>query len=254
MTSDFIWYELLTIDPAAAAAFYGAVIGWTAVDASQPGMDYRILNMNGVGVGGLMALPPGAAASGMPPCWLGYVSVPDVDASVASIRAAGGAEHVPAMDVPNVGRMAMVADPQGAVLYVMTPKGLGPATSFAPRKPGHGGWHELHTTDWEAALTFYGDQFGWCKVDAMDMGPMGTYLLFNVGTGESVGGMMNNTAMARPVWLYYFNVSDIDDAARRVTAAGGKVLMGPHQVPTGDWIINGRDPQGAMFALLGPKG
>jgi predicted enzyme related to lactoylglutathione lyase len=253
MTSNFIWYELLTSDPDAAAAFYGTVVGWTVSDSKQPGMDYRILNMNGVGVGGLMALPPGAAESGMRPCWLGYVSVPDVDARVASFRAAGGAEHMPAMDVPNVGRMAMVADPQGATLYVMTAAGPGQSTSFAPRTPGHGGWHELYARDWNAALSFYGDQFGWKSVEAMDMGPMGTYLLFNDGSGAAIGGMMNDSNAPRPYWLYYFNVADIEAAGTRLTAHGGTVLMGPHQVPTGDWIIQARDPQGAMFALSGPK-
>jgi uncharacterized protein len=253
MTSHFIWYELLTSDPDAAAAFYGAVIGWTASDSHQEGMDYRILTMNGVGVGGLMALPPGAAESGMSPSWLGYVSVADVDKSVAGILAAGGTQHMPAMDVPNVGRMAMIADPQGAALYVMTPTGTSPATSFAPRILGHGGWQELHTTDWKAALAFYGAQFGWQQVDRMDMGPMGTYLLFNIGEGESVGGMMNNAKAPRPFWLYYFNVADIDTAGVRVAANGGTVMIGPHQVPTGGWIVQAQDPQGAVFALIGPR-
>ncbi len=254
MTSHFIWYELLTSDPTAAATFYSALLGWTVSDAPQDGMDYRIVTKDGVGVGGLMALPPGAAASGMPPCWLGYVSVPDVDKSVASIRAGGGAEHMPAMDVPNVGRLAMVADPQGAQLYVMSPTGgHDQATAFAPGKPGHGGWHELHTTNWQAALAFYGTQFGWKKTEAMDMGPMGTYLLFNAGVGDAIGGMMNNPDVPRPFWLYYFNVTDIDEAGRRIVAHGGQTMMGPHQVPTGAWIIQARDPQGAIFALLGPK-
>jgi predicted enzyme related to lactoylglutathione lyase len=157
------------------------------------------------------------------------------------------------MDVPNVGRFALVADPQGASLYVMTAVGHGQATSFAPRIPGHGGWHELHTTDWTAALAFYGAQFGWTKTDAMDMGPLGTYLLFNAGTGEAIGGMVNDAEAPRPFWLYYFNVADIEDAGRRVSASGGRVMIGPHQVPTGEWIIQAADPQGAMFALHGPK-
>lgn len=253
MASHFIWYELLTSDPDAAAAFYGAVVGWKSADSGQEGMDYRILSMNSVSVGGLMKLPPGAVDMGMTPTWLGYVSVADVDKSVAAFRAAGGAEHMPAMDMPNVGRMAMVADPQGAAVYVMTTTGNSEATAFVPRKPGHGGWHELHTTDWQAALDFYGAQFGWKQVVAMDMGPRGTYLLFNTGTGESVGGMLNDAEAKHPYWLYYFNVADIEAAGKRVAEAGGKVVMGPHEVPTGEWIIEGRDPQGAAFALVGPK-
>ncbi len=253
MTSSFIWYELLTSSPDAAAKFYGAVLGWTAKDSGQSGMDYRLFEMNGVAIGGLMALPPGAANSGMPPSWLGYVSVADVDQSVARIVAAGGSLQMPAMDVPGVGRMAMVADPQGAGFYVIAPIGSGSSTSFAPGKAGHGGWHELHTTDWQSALAFYGAQFGWSKVHAMDMGPMGTYLQFNFGGGPMVGGMFNDPAAARPHWLFVFNVDDIDAATARVAAGGGEKLMGPHQVPTGDWVIYARDPQGAKFSLVGKK-
>jgi hypothetical protein len=84
-------------------------------------MDYRIFRMDGAGVGGMMAVPPDAAAAGMPPQWLGYVSVADVDESVARIVAAGGTAHMPVTDVQGVGRMALVADPQGASLYVMVP-------------------------------------------------------------------------------------------------------------------------------------
>ena len=252
MTSSFIWYELLTSDPDAAAKFYGAVLGWTAKDSGQPGMDYRIFSVDGVPVAGLMALPPGAAKSGMPPSWLGYVSVADVDESVTRIVAAGGALHMPAFDVPNVGRFAMVADPQGAGFYVMKPTGSG-STSFAPGKPGHGGWHELHTNGWESALAFYGAQFGWSKVQAMDIGAMGTYLLFNYGSGAMVGGMFNDASAPRPYWLFVFNVDDIESAAARVSASGGEKLRGPDQVPTGDWVIYARDPQGARFSLVGPK-
>jgi predicted enzyme related to lactoylglutathione lyase len=253
MSSTFIWYELLTSDPDAAGAFFGAVLGWTVTNSQQPGMDYRIFNVGDVPVGGLMALPPGAGESGMQPGWLGYINVADVDASVASIRAAGGAEHMPAMDVPNVGRMAMVADPQGAIFYVMTPISQEPSTAFAARTPGHGGWNELHTTDWRAALSFYAAQFGWATESEMDMGPMGTYLLFNAGSSPAIGGMLNSSEAPRPHWLYYFNVAEIESAAKRVSDSSGTVLMQPHQVPTGEWIVLARDPQGAMFALVGPK-
>jgi len=253
MTSSFIWYELLTSDPDAAATFYSAVLGWTASDSGQAGMDYRILRMHGIGVGGLMAIPPEAAKSDMRPGWVGYVGVADVDTSVNRIVAAGGAEHMPAKDVPGVGRIAMIADPQGAILYVMSPTGSGPATSYAPGKPGHGGWHELHTKDWESALTFYSAQFGWAKVHAMDMGPMGKYLQFNIGSGAMVGGMMNDPQAPRPYWLYVFNVDDIEAASRRVTTNGGETLVEPHQVPTGNWVTHVRDPQGARFALVGRK-
>lgn len=248
--SRFIWYELITSDIAAARRFYGAVLGWTARDSGQPGQDYRQWSIGGDVVGGLMALPGGVASEGMEPLWLGYLSVADVDASVRRILAAGGQVRMPAWDVPGVGRMAMVADPQGAAFYVMTPNGDTPSPAFSPGVAGHGGWNELHTGDWRAALEFYDDQFGFGKTAAMDMGPMGTYLLFNTG-GDAVGGMMNSPAFPRPMWLYYFVVDDIHAGRDRIVAAGGAVLAGPHEVPSGDWIVQARDPQGAMFALVG---
>jgi predicted enzyme related to lactoylglutathione lyase len=255
--SNFIWYELMTSDVDAAAKFYGAIVGWTAQDSGTPGMDYRQWAMGGVPVGGLLAIPEDAAAHGMRPAWLGYLHVEDADASVAGVTAAGGAAPMPPTDIPGVGRIAMVTDPQGAAFYVMTPlprmttPGSDVSQAFASGQPGHGGWNELHTTDWEAALAFYTAQFGFGKSGEFNMGPMGTYLLFNTG-GEAVGGMMNNPNVPRPAWLYYFNVEDIDTAKSRVEAAGGTVINGPHQVPTGNWIIQARDPEGVMFALVGP--
>lgn len=247
MSHGFIWYELMTSDPDAAAKFYGAVIGWTAHGTGQPGMDYRQLKMGDSFVGGLMAMAE------MPPMWVGYISVDDVDAAIVAIKAAGGAEHMPARDIPGVGRMAMVSDPQGAIFYVMAAIGDGPATSFAPGKVGHGGWHELHTTDWSAGFDFYKTQFGWEKVHAMDMGPMGTYLQFNFGEGDFVGGMMNDSQAPRPHWQFVFNVEDVTAAKSRIEAHGGETLRGPEQVPTGAWIVQAKDPQGAVFVVVGPK-
>ena len=169
----FIWYELMTGDIEAATRFYGKVVGWTVQDSGQPGMDYRIWKMGDTPVSGLMAIPAKAAANGMQPTWLGYVHVDDVDADTARITAAGGAVHMPPSDIPGVGRMAMVADPQGAAFYVMAPTGAGPSQSYALDKPGHGGWHELHATDWQAAFDFYGQQFRLDQIRRDGYGPDG---------------------------------------------------------------------------------
>jgi predicted enzyme related to lactoylglutathione lyase len=244
--SGFIWYELLTNDVDAAARFYGDVVGWGSRDSGTPGMDYRMWSIDGEMIGGLMAIP--APAKGMPPMWAGYLNVEDVDASVARIKAAGGATMMPPTDIPGVGRIAMVADPQGASFYVMTPIGEGMSTSFAPGRRGHAQWNELHTTDWEAALAFYAREFGWSKSSIFDMGAMGSYLLLNNG-GAPIGGMFNSPA-PKPMWLPYFNVEGVDAAKARVEAAGGKIDIGPVQVPDQTWIIQGRDPQGAIFALV----
>jgi predicted enzyme related to lactoylglutathione lyase len=107
--------------------------------------------------------------------------------------------------------------------------------------------------DWQKAFGFYSELFGWQKSDAMPMGEMGTYQMFSTG-GQAIGGMFNKPpAVPAPYWLYYFNVGDIDVAVERVWANGGQILNGPMEVPGGHWIIQGKDPQGAMFALVGKR-
>ncbi|ASJ73034.1 VOC family protein [Granulosicoccus antarcticus] len=251
--NSIIWYELLTSDPDAATAFYSKVLGWKTTDSGQADRDYRIFNKDDVAIGGLMALPAGAAEAGMPPGWLGYVGVKDVDVCVAGALATGGTEFMPAVDIPDVGRIALIGDPQGAALYLMSGSGTATSNSYAPGKPGHGGWHELHTSNWQEAWAFYSAQLDWQKAEEMDMGPMGTYLLFDDGSNVRMGGMFNNPMAPRAYWLYYFNVQNIDEANELVKAHGGTTLQGPIQVPTGDWIIQAFDPQGALFALVGPR-
>lgn len=213
---------------------------------------YVVMNAGDRGVGGLMTLPESASRMGMPPAWVGYIHARDVDASTKSLKEAGGAVHREPDDIPGVGRFSVVADPQGAMFMFLQPNQ--PDQPPVPMTtPGHIGWHELYTTDWQKALDFYSGQFGWTKGDPFDMGPMGTYQLFNVN-GEPTGGMMNKLEqIPTPVWQFYFNVTGIDAAARRVTDGGGKILMGPMEVPGGGWIVQCQDPQGAHFALMAAK-
>jgi predicted enzyme related to lactoylglutathione lyase len=244
----FVWYELVTSDTAAAKAFYRKVVGWD-VQAFEGGPGpYEILSMKGKGVGGLMPLPEGMSE----PFWMGYVGTPDIDAAVSRWKGAGGSVHR-AFDIPNVGRIALVSDPQGVALAMIQGASDGTSEAFDQSAPGHGNWHELHTTDAKAACDFYAGQFGWTKGTAMDMGPMGTYQLFEAG-GVQIGGMMNNQGLPRPMWLYYFGTGEIDDAAKRITGNGGTILNGPIEVPGGGFIVQAYDPQGAMFALLGRRG
>jgi predicted enzyme related to lactoylglutathione lyase len=248
----FVWYDLMSTDAKAAEAFYRGVMGWRAQDAGMPDRSYTILSVGETSVGGMMPLPPEARATGATPVWTGYVAVDDVDAFAARVKQAGGAIHRAPDDIPGVGRFAFVADPQGATFMLF--KGLTDARPQppAPGTPGHPGWRELHAGDWESAFAFYSGLFGWTKADAVDMGAMGIYQLFAIG-GVPAGGMMTKTkAVPAPFWLYYFNVDDIEAAAARVKDQAGQVVNGPHQVPGGSWIVQCSDPQGAMFALVGP--
>lgn len=250
-----IWYELMAKDPAGARRFYDQVVGWKIDEAPPAGMamDYRMIAAADGFVGGLATLTEAMCAQGARPCWMMYLGVDDVDACVADVTAAGGQVHLPAFDIPNVGRIAMLADPQGATFYVMRGS-TQDATSTAcdPMNPGHGAWHELHTTDGVAATDFYAEQFGWKRETAMDMGEMGKYQIFSIG-GKALGGIMRDPQFPQPDWLIYFRVNDIEAAAGRIRAAGGQVVFGPSEVPGGDWIVNGRDLEGALFALVGPK-
>jgi len=250
-TKSFFWYELMTSDMKAAETFYTKVVGWRAETWPGP-MPYTILNADDKGVGGIMALPDEARQMGVPPCWVGYIYADNVEAATMSIEAAGGSIKRPPTDIPEVGRFSVVADPQGAMFMLLQPSGPDQPPA-AEGTPGHVGWRELFAADWKAAFEFYSSQFGWTKADAFDMGAMGTYQLFAAGD-KTVGGMMDKPAAlaAPPFWLFYFNVPTIDAAAERVTQGGGTIAMGPHQVPTGQWILQCKDPQGAMFALVAP--
>ena len=248
----FAWYELMTPDPIAASTFYNAVVGWQARDAGMPDMAYTLLSAAGVDVAGVMELPREAVQQGIPPCWTGYIAAPDVDAHVAKLTAAGGTVHRRAEDIPGVGRFAVVADPQGAVFILFAPAGGMTRPPVAPYTPGHVGWHELHAGDGASAFAFYSALFGWTKVSAVDMGPMGVYQTF--GAGEpAFGGMMTKPSGAPgPCWRYYFTVGSVKAAIIRATNGGGQVVHGPMEVPGGGWIANCIDPQGAAFSLTGP--
>jgi predicted enzyme related to lactoylglutathione lyase len=257
----FIRYELMTTDPDGARGFYGKVVGWKIVgDAPRDGgVDYRhIVREDGGGNGGVLALSEEMSKGGARPCWMGYLSVEDVDAAVAAIVAEGGRSLVPAFEL-DVGRIAMVADPQGIPIYLMkpVPPAHDPHASsdvYARMDVQHVSWNELYTPDIEASKAFYARHFHFAFNDKMPMGPMGDYWFIDHG-GQTIGAMMQQPPhVPVPGWNYYIRVADIDAATAAVTANGGQVLNGPMEVPGGDWIINGIDPQGAPFSLVGAKG
>ncbi len=250
----FIWCELMTPDPDAAAKFYGSVVGWTTkpmkVD-DQP--EYIIFEANGVGVAGMMPFPAELEGQGIPPNWTGYVDVDDVDQSARDFAANGGTIRRPPADIPTIGRFAVVADPDGAVLCIMTPLPMENAPPELPSDtPGHIGWHELYANDGAKAFAFYAKLFGWTKDQNFDMGPMGIYHIF-AEHGKQTGGMMTRPPeVDMCFWTYYFTVPALDAAIERINAGGGKVVNGPMEVP-GAWICQAVDPQGAFFCLSAGK-
>lgn len=244
----FVWYELMTSDVAAAASFYAQAIGWTVAREPHAPIEYFLFKADGRGVAGLMGLPERVSA----PHWAGYVGVENISLVADRVQSLGGTICKPVTEIFGVGWFAVVADPQGAVfmLFQPAPQG-GPEPPVAAGTLGHGGWHELYGDDIEAVFPFYAALFGWQLKGGMDMGAMGTYHFFAVGDGPVIGGMMKRPPQCDyAVWKFYFNVDSAARVAEFTQAQGGTLLQGPMQVPGGSWIVNARDPQGAVFCVV----
>jgi predicted enzyme related to lactoylglutathione lyase len=250
---EFIWYELLTPDSDASTAFYDSVVGWTIGAKPRGDMDYRMIQAPDGAVGGVLQLNQDMISGGAKPTWLGYFGVDDVDVAVSSITAAGGKVHLPAFDIPGIGRIAMVNDPQGVPFYVMRGVSDGTSTAYARHGMGHVSWNELLTPDDAAALAFYDKQFNIKKVGAMPMGEMGEYsFIANTEGGDAIGAVMKATPGAPPSWGFYFRVADIEAAKAKIEQSGGKITNGPMEVPGGEMVLQAIDPHGARFGLVAP--
>ena len=248
-----VWYELMTTDMKAAESFYRDVVGWKTSPMEGIGQPYTMFKRSGdQSTGGVMAKPPEVKA---PPFWAMYIATPELEETAATLKRLGGKAHTEVMDIPKVGRFQMFMDPQGAAFYLFEPPADQPSRPEAAPEIGEASWHELMTTDWKAAMKFYQEAFGWQPSEKMDMGEMGTYQMFNRPHGM-IGGMMNKPpqmANVPPNWLIYFRVPDVDAAAERIKAKGGKILSGPMEVPGGDRVLSATDPQGAVFGLHSKK-
>lgn len=249
----FVWYELMTTDPQAAQSFYTDVIGWSTAPFEGAEIPYTMWMSGDAPVGGVMAQPQEASDQGAPPHWMAYVAVDDVDATAKKAEKLGASLLVEPSDIPNVGRFAVLQDPQGAAIAII--RGEQEMPLPGEPQPGQFSWHELATTDHEAALDFYSELFGWNKTEAVDMGEMGTYQIYGQGD-VPLGGMFKkpDEMPGPPAWLYYTRVGDIDQTVEKVRAKGGQVLNGPMEVPGGDRIAQCMDPQGAVFAVHARNG
>jgi uncharacterized protein len=212
-------------------------------------MSYTMWTVGERPIGGIMKLPDEAVAGGARPHWLAYVTVPDAEATTARAQELGGKVMKPVSNIPTVGRFSVVADPQGALIAPYTPENPGAQPEGMP-PVGDFTWHELATTDHEAAFNFYHELFGWEKTSAMDMGPDGVYQMYGYN-GTTLGGIYNKptNAPGPPAWVHYARVADVNAAVETTRQKGGQVLNGPMEVPGGDLIANILDPQGAQFAV-----
>jgi predicted enzyme related to lactoylglutathione lyase len=255
-TGSFIWYELMTTDAVAAKAFYPGLLGWRISDDA----DYAHIEASEGMVGGILPLSPEMTQGGARPGWFAYVAVEDVDATVRAIEQRGGRVLMPARDMADVGRFALVADPHGAPFYVMTPqlptdRPDAESNAFAADRPmlGHCAWNELSSSDPASAWSFYSDLFGWNKDGEMDMGELGKYEFIRHGPHMLGAIMPLMKGMPMSAWSFYFRVPDIDVAADYIKANGGTLFMEPVEIPGGEYSINASDQQGAAFGLVGPR-
>jgi predicted enzyme related to lactoylglutathione lyase len=243
----FVWYEDLAKDQDQAIDFYTDVVGWKAQPFGE-GQGYVMWVGEQGPLGGVMKLPDEAAKMGMPSHWMAHVQVENVDTTATLAKKLGGKVLKEPEDIPTVGRFAVIADPQGASLSIFKPSS--PMTLHDPSKNGEFCWNELMTSDHADAFNFYSQLFGWKVSQDMDMGPMGTYRVFEVD-GRQLGGMMTvpKGAPMPPMWIYYVETSNLEDAIARATKKGATVMNGPMDVPGGGRIAQMMDPQKAAFAL-----
>jgi predicted enzyme related to lactoylglutathione lyase len=247
----FTWYELITTDVAAAAAFYRDVVGWGTKEASTSGLRYMQFMAGEVATAGLMELPEEGRKQGASPRWMGYVGVHDVNAAADRVRKLGGTVYVPPTDT-NIGRISVLADPYTATFGVIDRQQSTPRRPADDRKPGRVGWHELFAADLKKEVAFYGEVFGWQRAETQ-YHFTDAYLALSAGEHVFAGAFKKGPEEPDPFWLFYFNVEDLDAAAERVSAGGGLVSCNDEELPSGLWVAHCSDPQGAAFALQGKR-
>ena len=235
----FVWHEHASSDQEYAQQFYGRLLGWEFEALSLVGdSDYPMISTGGQTHGGFPPVPDGT-----PPHWIGNVQVESVEATVEKAKAAGATVIVEPVHFPEVGRYALIGDPQGADIAVFQPD------SDGPMGRGVFVWDELVTSDVEGAKAFYGEVFGWTASDS-DMGGGFIYTVFKRGEDDAAGAMALGEIQAPPHWLPYLAAPDIDATAARVGKLGGMVIREPWDVEGVGRLAIVQDPTGAVFGLF----
>jgi uncharacterized protein len=245
----FCWFELATTDQAAAKKFYTSLFGWSVNDSPMgPDDFYSMLTLSGRDIGAAYTMRKEQRAQGVPPHWMVYIAVTSADDAVSKAAQLGGTVLAPAFDVMDVGRMAVIQDPTGAIFSAWQAKSrpsttiIGVDNSFC--------WADLSTPDPAKAGKFYSGLFGWeLMTDPKD--PSG-YIHIKNGEGM-IGGIppaTHRNPNAPPHWLVYIQVADVEAATAKAGQLGAKVLMPPRKMENvGTWAIIA-DPQGAVLALF----
>lgn len=253
----FSWVELGTTDPDAAKAFYAELFGWEAEDQPIPeeagGGVYTLLRIDGDAVAGLSAQPEQQRQAGVPPNWFSYVTAADTNAAAAQAAKLGGAVHAGPFDVMQNGRMAVIADPTGAMFGMWQPRDTIGATRV--NDPGCLTSNELSTNDVERASAFYAALFGWRIEEVDTQGGPRYWVIGHDGAAEGRNGGMRELAPEQeqagipPHWMPYFTTTSADQLIATVNERGGALHAGPLEIPAGRIAVVG-DPQGAIFGVF----
>jgi uncharacterized protein len=237
----FVWHEQVSPEPKQAQDFYTALFGW-GIEVWKPGeVDYTMISARGQMHGGFSKALEGAP----PPHWLSHVRVERLEATIEKAKAAGGKLAAGPFEMEEVGRIAIIGDPQGAYVGIYEPESEGPSPE------GVFVWDELGTTDADAAQRFYEQVFGWTT---SDMGPeYGGYRIFNAGEAGIAGLMALPDASVSPHWHPYVAVEDVDRTVARAKELGAAVPAEPMDVPKVGRIAVLCDPQGASFGIIKPQ-
>jgi uncharacterized protein len=240
----FCWTDLATTDQDAAKQFYGALFGWKAVDYPVgDGITYSMMQIDGKDVGAIAPQPQQQAEAGVPPLWNSYISVESADATADAAQKLGATVHAPPFDVMDVGRMAVIQDPQGAFFMPWEAKQHHGASLVNAR--GALTWNELASVDPEASANFYRELFGW-QIDPMEGAAMPYLVIQNQGNGN--GGIRPAQENEPSYWLVYFGAGDISADTSKAGELGATTLVEPVDIGVGQISVL-QDPQGAAFAL-----
>jgi predicted enzyme related to lactoylglutathione lyase len=243
----FSWVDLATTDPDGAKRFYGSLFDWEYDDQDVgDGAIYTMVKVDGAGACAISGQIEQEREMGVPPHWNNYVTVEDADATAAGAKERGAQVLLDPFDVMDLGRMAVIQDPTGAVVSIWQPKANIGAEIV--NVPGAMTWNELHTPDIDAAKSFYEDLFGW-TISQMEGTAEGAPEYKVIRNGERAnGGMMQAHGGVPPHWLPYFGTENLDETLEKVNSGGGEALTPVIDFPAGR-IVAVRDPQGAAFSL-----
>jgi uncharacterized protein len=249
----FCWIELATTGQEAAKKFYGSLFGWAVKDEPMgPEGVYTMFKLGSDDAGAVCTLRPEQLSAGVPPHWMLYIMVQSADASAAKAAESGGTVVVPAFDVMDAGRMAVLRDPTGAHFCIWQPnKSVGIQVAG---EQGSLSWVDLNTPDPTRACKFYGDVFGWTFKEDTHSSPLSGYMLIQNGD-EFIGGvppLRPESAQIPAHWLPYFQVTDCDSAAAKARELGGKFYLEPLTISNVGRMGILADPQGAVFAIFQP--